>query len=284
MTPELLQSLLSAFTLAFAVSSMFSMGLHVTVDDVLEPLQDLRLVVKSLAANFVIVPAAALLLARSLIADQGLQIGLILIATAAGAPLVPKLAQIAGGSLRFAVGLVVLLLVGTVIYLPLMLPLLLPGVQVDVLDVATPLFLQMLLPLAAGFFVDARYPEEADWLHPVMGQIANGSLALVLVLTVGLNIELLLGIFGSGAIIATLLLLAISVVGGYLLGGPQENRRRTLALGTGQRNIAAAFVVGTSSFPTQPTVLLMLTVAGLLSFFILFPIAGEFRRRSGVTT
>jgi hypothetical protein len=44
-----------------------------------------------------------------------------------GAPFLPKLAQISKGNLAFAVGLMVLLMVITVGYLPIVLPLLLPG-------------------------------------------------------------------------------------------------------------------------------------------------------------
>ena len=45
-------------------------------------------------------------------------IGLLLLGLAAGAPFLPKLAQISKGNLAFAVGLMVLLMVITVGYLP----------------------------------------------------------------------------------------------------------------------------------------------------------------------
>ena len=51
----------------------------------------------------------------------------MLLSTAAGAPFLPKLTELAKGNLPFAVGIMVLLAVGTVGYLPLVLPLLLPG-------------------------------------------------------------------------------------------------------------------------------------------------------------
>ena len=46
-------------------------------------------------------------------------------------PFLPKLAELAKGNLAFAVGLMVLLMVVTVGYLPIVLPLILPGVSVD---------------------------------------------------------------------------------------------------------------------------------------------------------
>ena len=72
--------------------------------------------------------------------DQPLGVGLLLLGTAAGAPFLPKLAQIAKGNLAFGVGLMVLLMVVTVGYLPLVLPVLLPGVSVNPAEIARSLF------------------------------------------------------------------------------------------------------------------------------------------------
>jgi hypothetical protein len=63
------------------------------------------LVSLSLVANFVLMPLAALGLAKLLRLDGPLGIGLLLLGTAAGAPFLPKLAQVAEGNLAFAVGL-----------------------------------------------------------------------------------------------------------------------------------------------------------------------------------
>ena len=69
------------------------------------------------------------------------------LASSHGAPFLPKVSQIAKGNLAFAVGLMSLLIVVTVIYLPLVLPLLLPGVSIDAGQIALSLFGLMLVPL-----------------------------------------------------------------------------------------------------------------------------------------
>jgi BASS family bile acid:Na+ symporter len=274
-----LDKLSQLFTLAFAVSSMFSMGLSLSAAEVIEPLRDLRLTVKSLLANFVIVPAAAILLASKLGLRSDLRTGLLLAASVAGAPMTVKLAQIAKADPKFAVSLVALLVVGTVIFLPLALPLLLPGVRVDAFALAKPLAAQILLPLAAGLFVNARYPEAATELRPPAGQVANISLMLVLVLTIGLNLGDVFGLFGTGAILAILLLIAIALAAGYLFGGPDAGTKRVLALGTGQRNLAAAFVIGAGNFGDRPDVMAMLGAVGLVGLIVVMPLASEFGKR-----
>src|SRR3954449_10207310 len=119
------------FTLAFVLTSMLSMGLSLTVSQILQPLRNTRLVIMALAANFVVIPAAAFALSRIIPLEEEVQIGLLLMGTAAGAPFLPKLAQIAKANIAFAVGLMTMLIVVTIIYLPIMLPLLLPGVEVN---------------------------------------------------------------------------------------------------------------------------------------------------------
>ena len=88
--------------------------------------------------------------------DEPLGVGLLLLGTAAGAPFLPKLAQTGkGGSSVRGGGLMVLLMVITVGYLPLVLPLFLPGVSVNPAKIARSLFLLMLLPLAGALAVKA---------------------------------------------------------------------------------------------------------------------------------
>jgi len=100
-------------------------------------------------------PLGALLIARLLRLDEPLGIALLLLGTAAGAPFLPKLAGLAKSDLAFAVGLMVLLMVLTVGYMPVVLPLLLEGVSVDPAKIARSLVLLMLLPLGAGLLVDS---------------------------------------------------------------------------------------------------------------------------------
>ena len=135
---ELLQKAIPVAMLVFVLSSMLAMGLGLTVGEIVAPLRNARLVVLSLLVNFVLMPLGALALADVLRLDQPLGVGLLLLGAAAGAPFLPKLAQIAKGNLAFGVGLMVLLMVVTVGYLPLVLPLLLPGVSVTATNTAAP--------------------------------------------------------------------------------------------------------------------------------------------------
>ncbi|HEX3620675.1 MAG TPA: bile acid:sodium symporter [Candidatus Udaeobacter sp.] len=258
--------------LVFVLSSMLAMGFGLTVGEIVAPLRNVRRVVMSLLANFLLVPLVALALGALLRLDQPLGVGLLLLGSAAGAPFLPKLTQLAKGNLAFAVGLMVLLMVITVGYLPLVLPLLLSGVSVDSAKIARSLFLLMLLPLAAALVVKARFPAAAARTRPILDRISNLSLILFTLLLVTVNVNNVLAVFGTRAILAGLLFIIISFGIGWLLGGPEPDARRVLALGTAQRNIAAALVVAAQSFE-DPKVVVMVIVVAIVGLLILMPLS-----------
>jgi BASS family bile acid:Na+ symporter len=273
------QTAVDVATLAFVVSSMLAMGLGLTVGQIVAPLRNRRLVVLSLVANFVLMPIAAIGLARLLRLDEALGIGLLLLGAAAGAPFLPLLAQIAKSNLAFAVGLMVLLMVVTVGYLPVVLPLLLPGIAVNPMEIAKSLVLLMLLPLAIALGVKAKLPSVAARLKPGLGKVSTVSLVLVILLLTAFNIRSVLAVFGTGGILAGLLFLAAGYGVGWLLGGPGADTRRVLGLGTAQRNIAAALVVAGQSFK-DPNVVVMVVVVAIVGLLLLIPLSRALAKRS----
>lgn len=279
---EIISSLTSAFTLAFVLTSMFSLGLSLTVQEIVASLKNVRLILLAILANFVIVPVIGFLLSRLFSLDPSLQIGIMLLSMVAGAPITIKASQIARGNMVFAGSLVLVQVVVTVIYLPFALPLVIPGIEVDVIAIAMPLVLQILLPLAFGLLMNARYDEEAEMTRPIMGEIANISLALMFVLNLG-NLGNVFRLLGTGSILSSILVIISGVVVGYLLGGPEPKNRRTLAIGTGQRNYAAALTLAVGNFADRPAVLVLLLAASLLSMILIMPLAGELGRRAKAT-
>ena len=276
---QLLSKAVPIAMLCFVVSSMLAMGVSLTVQQILGPLRNARLVSLTLAANFVLMPLGAIALARLLRLDQGYGVGLLVLGAAAGAPFLPKLAAIAKGNEAVAVGLMVLLMVLTVGYMPLVMPVLLEGVSVDVMKIARSLVLLMLLPLGAGLVVKARYASAAGAAKPPLDRIANVSLIAVIALITVTNLEKVAGVFGTGGILAGILFIVWGLGVGYLLGGPDRDSRRVLALGTAQRNIAAALVVGGQNF-SDPKVVVMVTVVALVGLLMLMSLSRYLSTRS----
>ena len=269
---EILSRAIPVVMLVFVLSSMLAMGFGLAVAQITAPLRNFRLVALSLVANFVLMPLVAVFLGRVLSLDEPFALGLLILGTAAGAPFLPKLAQLAKGNLAFSVGLMVLLMVITVGYLPLVLPWMLPGIVVNSAKIARSLFLLMLLPLAGALAVNAKFPAAAASLKPPLDRISNLSLILVIALLTVVNFRSVLDVFGTRGILAGLLFIALAYGVGWLLGGPDADTRVVLGLGTAQRNIAAALVVGSQSF-SDPRVVVMVVVVAIVGLLILMPMS-----------
>src|SRR5829696_2726793 len=272
MLVELLSKAATAALLSFVIASMLATGAALAIGDIIKPLRNVRLVTLVLFANFVLMPVTAIFLAKMLWLDEGFGVGLLLLGCAAGAPFLPKLAELAGGDLPFAVGAMILLTLASVAYLPVALPLLLPGISVDSWKIARSLVLFMLLPLAAGLFLKAQYGEWAERLRPIIDRISNLSLILLIALITAANLDKVLQVFGTRGILAGLLFIALGLGIGWLLGGPDAKTKSVMALGTSSRNIAAALVVGTQSF-SDPKVVVMIIVVAIVGFIVLIPLS-----------
>ena len=146
------------------------------------------------------------------------------------------------------------------------------------LSIAAPLALTMLLPLAIGLFIDVKFESWADRLQPLMNKASSIALVVLLVTTLLTNFGRILGVFGTGAILAALLFIAGAFIIGYLLGMTGRGTREELGLATAQRNVAAATVLATQSFG-DPDTLVMVVVTSLITMVILFPTARALRKR-----
>jgi len=275
-----LQQFANLSVLIYIITTMLSMGLSFTPKQFLEPLKDKSLILKSMAANFILVPLLAFIILQLIPLQQGLAIGLILMATAAGSPFMLKLVQFMGADIKFAVGLMLILSLVTLVYMPLVLSIFLPGVSVNHLSIAGSLVVLIFLPLIGGTLVKSRYNEIAQTIKPTFNQISNIFIFVVVILYLGLNYQEFLSVFGTGALIVSLLFVFLSFIVGYVLGGPSENTKPVLGLGTAMRNSSAAFVVAVTNFSSEYDVMAMIIVVYLFSIIMMMVISGEISKRS----
>ena len=274
---ELLPTILNLGVTVFAASSMLAVGFQYRLRDVLSPLRDIPGLITAIIANFVLVPLLAIGILQLVRLDRAMSIGMILVACAAGAAMLVKLATNAGEDAAFAAAILVLLLVGTIVYMPLVTPLLAEGGDVNAWAIARPLVLTMLLPLVAGFVIRSYLPGLSAASLPYLGILINVSLVVMVLLVLYLNFGSVIGVFGTGAILAGLLLIGGSFAIGYLIGTFDPTEKTVLGFATAQRNFAAANVVAIQSF-TDPGVLVMTVVISVVAL-LLIPISWAYGKR-----
>jgi bile acid:Na+ symporter, BASS family len=266
--------------LTFIVTTMLGTGLSLTVQQILEPLRNARLVIYSLVANFVLVPLGVYLLLQVMPLSESVKIGFTILAVAAGPPALPKLAQIVNGNIAFSTGLMMLLMCGTIIYMPIVLPLVLQNVQVSAWDIAKPLIFVMLSPLLIGLLIFSRYEAIANMIRPITLKVSSVTLILGLVISLILQFNNLIYLVKSDAIIASLAFITVSFGLGYFLGGSEQDIQRVLAVGTAQRNIAAALLVSGSNFddPNVTSVIVVTSLSMIAIILVAKPKFGELKQ------
>src|SRR5262249_9514491 len=166
-----------------------------------------------------------------------------------------------------------------VAYMPLVLPLLLEGVSVNPMKIARSLVLLMLLPLGVGLAVNAWFGSIAERTRAPLNQLSTLSLILLIGLLLVTNIKNVISLFGTRGILASIVFILGGAGIGWLLGGADFGTKGVLALGTAQRNIAAALVVAGENFD-DPKVLVMIVVVAVIGLLILMPLARALGTRS----
>src|SRR5215203_3128887 len=148
------------------IELMFVTGLHVRLADVVGPARDGNLLLRASLANYVAVPAAAVLLLLLVDADPLTATGILILAVCPGAPYAPPLTALARGRTATSVGLMVILAGSSVVIAPLLLFFLLPlatggaDLHVEPLGLLGAIMATQLLPLCCGLAVNHWRP---DW-------------------------------------------------------------------------------------------------------------------------
>lgn len=278
MLSDTLQVITQVAMLVFVVGSMAAMGLGLTVARIAQPLRDLRLDIALLVANFVVVPAAAVAAARLLPMEPAAATAVVLIGCVGGAPFLPKLAQLAKSNLALAVGAMVLLMVVTIGYAPIVVPLAVEGATVDPLAIAQSLVLFMLIPLGLGLFIRAGYPELADDWVGRAGHASTMGLLLGISSALLLTWRQVIGSIGTWIFVGLAIILVGGLLADWLAGmGRPSSERMLLGLATANRNIAAALVIAVSIGGDT----VVYTLVGALTIpVVLIVLAGQIGKRA----
>lgn len=247
-------------TLKLAVGVIiFAIGLGSTLRDLTYLWHRPGLLVRSLVAMYVVVPAVAFGMVRVLDLPPAVSAALLVLAVSAGAPLLPRKLSTFGSDAH-VFSLVTTSSLLAIILVPAWVAALArhfgvatelgPGV------VASAIAKSFLLPLAVGMIVRALFLKErgealADRLITAGGLAMTAAGLLLLVLH--WHVLAKVGWYSMAALVA--LMLAALVVG-HALGGPEPGGRTTLAIACATRHVGIAVLVATS-FPGPGTAVLI---------------------------
>lgn len=285
---SLLGALINISVPIFAIASMLSMGLRTPLRAFRKQLRDRRTVFSVLGANFVVVPAVGTLLVWLLsdLLPQQTGEGFVIALCAAGAPFVLQLGAMARIPYGETAGPMAVLLLGSILFMPLVVPFLLRDVSVHGWSVAQLLLGTMLSPMIAGIVIAAVWPGWSDRFARIAGSVAAVSAVLMFLSGFGANSSLVLSLILSPVLLVAVGLVALAFVAGRLSGDLAGDTLTVVdgpAILTSQRNIAAALLVArTGAEDGDGSIVVAILLLSAVGFVMLVPyalVSGLLRRR-----
>jgi len=264
------------------VSLAASAGLLVDRAAMFDTLKRVGVLLRALIANFVLVPALAVLIARLYHLSNPVATGLLLMSMAPGVPFIMQAGgRKKGGSLELAIELTFIMAALSTFTIPLMARLLLPeghGASVSVGQLEA-LALFQLLPLVLGALIAAFMPAFAKKITPFVKRLTLISMIAFFAIITPQTIRSLGILFGSFGVLAMLTLMVLSLGTGWLAGGRRAAYRHTMAIATALRNPGSAAVIATTfKSPTVEAVILVYLVLQ----FIFAAVAGNVFKRAAL--
>jgi predicted Na+-dependent transporter len=236
---------------SFVVLVMFATGLRLTTGELIDVLRSRAVLIRTLLANCVLIPAIALLLVFIFPLTHDAKIGLLLIAAAPGTPIAMQFTSRVTSRLAFAAGMTALLSLAGIVITPLAVytfPEAASETQRPLFSLLSAIALYMALPLFAGMWFGRRLPRIAR--RAVFPLVISATITFVFLMweTRLVRRQALHAIAGRGTILAMLLLLLLSMLLGWL-SGEDRDTRRILTASTSMRNIAIVLYISRYCFP-----------------------------------
>jgi BASS family bile acid:Na+ symporter len=238
---ETLNILLKITVVIFMAGNLLDLGLRVDIKQALRGLRDVRFTSLSVLWAFVLCPALAYGLTLVVPLTPPYAMGLILLGLAPCAPFLPMMADKARADLNYAASFMLLASVGTVVYMPLMVPLMVKGLTVSAWTIAKPMLFLVLIPLLIGLAIQRRSASTASRIQPFVSKGTGIDTPLMLILVILLYGKGFIGSIGTYAIGTQVLFFTAITAASYALGfGMPRSQKSVVSLGICSRNCGAA--------------------------------------------
>jgi bile acid:Na+ symporter, BASS family len=273
---------------ASIIATVFGFGLEATLDDVLYLVRRPFLLARSFVAMFVIMPIIAVIMARALVLPAAVEIALVALSVSPVPPLLPGREAKAAGDHSFALGLMVIAGVLSIVIVPVAAAILgghfTRPFEMPSAAIARVVLLMAVLPLAAGLACHAMWPALAARIARPIDRAAKVLLLLgALAILAGVT-PMMLKLAGSGSIVAMMVFVAAGLAVGHALGGPGAGSRTVLALSTASRHPAIALAIAKANFPDEPYLAAAIALFLVVNLIVAIPYQKRQRRLVAAAT
>ena len=265
--------------LVFTLANLGAMGLQVKMPGVIAQLKNKKTLALIFVWGWVLRPAVVYLIAWVLPMSNHYVIALLLLSLAPCAPFIPVMVGKARGDVSFAAALIPIVAFATVAFMPLLAPLLIKGVTISAGDLAKPLLMFVLAPLAVGTAF-RRYAETvATKILPAVMVIAKITTLLVGVCGIVIYGRAMLDTLGSFGFFSIIIFMIITGWITYRFGfGLGQNQRSVMSLGMFTSNVSVVMIVAIAIPDADPALLtyvIMFTIASMVFAAVVARIFGK---------
>jgi predicted Na+-dependent transporter len=284
------QHLLTAlFNAGIAISvgaTVLSLGMTFTVSQLVAPLHRVVLVIAMVVLNAAVIPAAAWGIAEVFPMDSKYVPGLVLATLGAGSAASLKAVQLARrADLPLAVSVVVVIQLVNIVAVPLWAGQVVTGASISAWAIVKSLLLLVLLPLAVGLGIRARYADHAKAWQPELVKVANLAMVIALATGISANWSTIVSMFGSWVIVTAIVIVIVAAVLGLLLGlllgGNSAEVRTTTGMVSAFRFASLGLIIIGAQLHGNATYLGPAITFALVDFVLPLAVAVEIGRRAG---
>jgi len=253
---------------------VMSYGMQATRDDFLYLFRRPVQLLKALLSIYVIMPVFAVTLTRVFELNPVLEVALIALAVAPVPPLMPRKTLKAGVEKQFTFGILAAITLASIVVIPVVFKivdtLFRERTTVDSYAILRTVFINVVLPIILGLLIRYFAPAFADRVGATLGKVGMIALLVAFLPILLAIIPTMWALIGNGTIIALVVFTLVGVTIGHLLGGPDPNERRVLALATASRHPGISIILVSTNVGENETrlaaaaVLLYLIVSGIV--------------------
>jgi BASS family bile acid:Na+ symporter len=237
----MLETILKITLVIFMFGNMLDLGLRLDLRRALQGLRDVRFVALTLFWGYIVCPALGYLLAVVLPLSPPYAMALILVAMVPGNPFVTTAVVKARADLNYAATFMLLASAVTVVYMPLMVPVLVKGLNATPWMIAKPMLVFILLPMVLGAIFRLRREPTAAKVQPFIKKVTGLDTLVMIGLMLAVYGKGLISSVGTFALGSQVVLVAVVASAAYWLGfGMPKPQKRILVIGLCCRNVGAA--------------------------------------------
>ena len=257
---QFFQTTLQPVVLIFTVSNLAAMGLQVRMPQVVTALKNRRAIALIFLWGWVLGPVFAYLITRVLPLAEPYKVVILLASLAPCAPILQQVVGKARGDVGFAGAFIPIVTIATVVFMPLLAPVLIKGLTVSPAALAKPLLLTILLPLLIGAAIRHYTDKAATKIFPAVKGLAFFSTLACIAWCLTLYGRGIINTAGELALFSmTLFMVGMAVITYRFSFGLSQSQRSVMSMGMGAQNGAAIFAsVFAMPSPEQRTIVMVI--------------------------